>query len=66
METFLWSAETKFKTVFGNQDRSSVYPASHQFSAQKPASLLVWGCISVYRVARLTGMTLKQLVLPTR
>ena len=52
-KTVLWSDESKFEIVFGNHGRCVLrtkdvrdHPACYQGSVQKPASLMVWGCIS--------------------
>ncbi len=49
----LWSDESKFEILIGNRGRCVLrakeegdLPACHQHSVQKPASLMVWGCIS--------------------
>ncbi len=49
----LWSDESKFEILVGNHRRRVLctkkegdLPVCHQRSVQKPASLMVWGCIS--------------------
>ncbi len=49
-----WSDESKCDIVVGNHGHSVLQakeegdlPASYQHSVQKPASLMVWGCISM-------------------
>ncbi len=51
----LWSDESKFDIRVGNQIRRVLrakeeadLSACYQHSVQKPASLMVWGCISAY------------------
>ncbi len=52
-KTVLWSAESKFEVLFWKtgtpchrtkEDKDN--PSCHQRSVQKPASLMVWGCMS--------------------
>ncbi|KAG2462527.1 TCB1 transposase, partial [Polypterus senegalus] len=52
-KTVLWSDESRFKVLFGNlghhvirtkEDKDN--PSCYQRSVQKPASLMVWGCMS--------------------
>lgn len=52
-KTVLWSDESKFEVLYGNQGRRVIRtkeekddPSCYQRSVQKPASLMVWGCIS--------------------
>ncbi len=52
-KTVLWSDESKFDIFIGNHGRRVLQakeegdlPMCHQRSVQKPASLMVWGCIS--------------------
>ncbi len=59
-KSVLWSDESKFDILVGNHRRHVLrakeerdFPACHQRSAQKPASLMVWGCISVYGMGSL-------------
>ena len=59
-KTVLWSDESKFEIVFGNHGRRVLrtkderdHPACYQRSVQKPASLMVWGCISAYGMGSL-------------
>ncbi len=56
----LWSDESKFDILVGNHGRRVLrakeegdLPACHQRSVQKPASLMVWGCISAYGMGSL-------------
>ncbi len=59
-KSVLWSDESKFDILVGNQGRSVLrakeegdLPACYQCSVQKPASLMVWGCISAYGMGSL-------------
>ncbi len=52
-KSVLWSDESKFDILVGNHGLRVLWakeegdlPACHQGSVQKPASLMVWGCIS--------------------
>ncbi len=52
-KTVLWSDESKFEVVFGKLGRHVIRtkedkdnPSCYQRSVQKPASLMVWGCMS--------------------
>ncbi len=52
-ESVLWSDESKFDILVGNHGRrvlrakeEGYLTACHRRSIQKPASLMVWGCIS--------------------
>ncbi len=54
-KSVLWSDESKFDILVGNYGRHVLrakeegdLPACYQLSVQKPASLMVWGCISTY------------------
>ncbi len=54
-KSVLWSDESKFDILVGNQGRRVLrakeegdLPACYQRSVQKPASLMVWGCICAY------------------
>uniref|UniRef100_A0A8C9REE1 Tc1-like transposase DDE domain-containing protein n=1 Tax=Scleropages formosus TaxID=113540 RepID=A0A8C9REE1_SCLFO len=54
-KTVLWSDESKSEVLLGNHGRHVLrtkeergHPASYQRSVQKPASLMVWGCLSAY------------------
>ncbi len=54
-KSVLWSDESKFDILVGNHGRRVLrakeegdLPACYQRSVQKPASLMVWGCISAY------------------
>ncbi len=54
-KSVLWSVESTFDILVGNHGRPVLrakeegdLPACHQHSVQKPASLMVWGCISAY------------------
>ncbi len=59
-KSVLWSDESKFDILVGNH-RSRVIrakeegdlPACYEHSVQKPASLMVWGCISAYGMGSL-------------
>ncbi len=55
-----WSDESKFDILVGNHGRRVLrakeegdLPACYQRSVQKPASLMVWGCISAYGMGSL-------------
>ncbi len=55
-----WSDECKFDILVGNHGRRVLrakeegdLPACHQCSVKKPASLMVWGCISAYGMGSL-------------
>ncbi len=48
----LWSDKSKFDIVVGNQVEGDL-PACHHHSVQKPASQMVWGCISAYAMGSL-------------
>ncbi len=59
-KSVLWSDKSKFDTLFGNDGRRVLWakeegdlPACYQRSVQKPASLMVWGCISAYGMGSL-------------
>ncbi len=59
-KSVLWSDESKFDILVGNHGRRVLWakeegdlPACHQRSVQKPASLMVWGCISAYGMGSL-------------
>ncbi len=52
-KTVLWSAKLKFEVLFGKLGRHVIWtkkdkdnPSCYQRSVQKPASLMVWGCMS--------------------
>ncbi len=52
-KTVLWSDESKFEVLFGKPGRHVIRtkedkdnPSCYQRSVQKPASLMVWGCMS--------------------
>ncbi len=54
-KSVLWSDESKFDILVGNQGRHVLrakeegdLPACYQHSVQKPASLMVWGWIRAY------------------
>ncbi len=54
-KSVLWSDESKFDILVGNHGRRVIWakeegdlPECYQRSVQKPASLMVWGCISAY------------------
>ncbi len=44
-KSVLWSDESKFDIVVGNQVEGDL-PACYHHSVRKPASQMVWGCIS--------------------
>ncbi len=57
-KSVLWSDESKFDILVEKHGRRVLrakeegdLPASYQRSIQKPASLMVWGCISAYGLA---------------
>ncbi len=59
-KSVLWSDESKFDILAGNHGccvlrakKEGDFPESHQRSVQKPASLMVWGCISAYGMGSL-------------
>ncbi len=59
-KSVLWSDESKFDILVGNHrcrvlraKEEGDLPACYQRSVQKPASLMVWGCISVYGMGSL-------------
>ncbi len=59
-KSVLWSDESKFDNLVGNQGRRVLrakeegdLPACYQRSVQKPASLMVWGCIRAYGMGSL-------------
>ncbi len=56
----LWSDESKFDIFVGNHgcrvlraNEEGDLPACYQRSVQKPASLMVWGCINSYGMGSL-------------
>ncbi len=51
-KSVLWSDESKFDILVGNKEEGDL-PACYQRSVQKPASLMVWGCISAYGMGSL-------------
>ncbi len=51
-KSVLWSDESKFDILVGAKEEGDL-PACHQRSVQKPASLMVWGCISAYGMGSL-------------
>ncbi len=60
VESVLWSDESKFDILVGNHGRRVLrvkeegdLKACYQRSVQKPASLMVWGCISAYGMGSL-------------
>ncbi len=83
-KSVLWSDESKFDIVVGNHGccvlqakEEGDLPACYQRSVQKPASLMVWGCISAYGMGSLHVlkgtmnaeryiMVLEQHMLPSR
>ncbi len=59
-KSVLWSDESKFDFLIGNHGRRVLrakeerdLPACYQRSVQKPASLMLWGCISAYGIGTL-------------
>ncbi len=59
-KSVLWSDESKFVILVGNHRHRVLWAkeegdlsACHQGSVQKPASLMVWGCISAYGMGSL-------------
>ncbi len=59
-KSVLWSDESKFDILVGNHGccvlrakEEGDLPACYQRSVQKPASLMVWGCISAYGMGSL-------------
>ncbi len=59
-KSVLWSDKPKFDILVGNHERRVLkakeegdLPACYQHSVQKPASLMVWGCISAYDMGSL-------------
>ncbi len=59
-KSVLWSDESKFDILVGNHrcrvlraKEEGDLPACYQRSVQKPASLMVWGCISAYGMGSL-------------
>ncbi len=59
-KSLLWLEESKFDILVGNHRRRVLrakeegdLPACYQRSVQKPASLMVWGCISAYGMGSL-------------
>ncbi len=59
-KSVLWSDESKFDILVGNHRRRVLQvkeegdlPVCHQHSVQKPASLMVWGCIRLYDMGSL-------------
>ncbi len=59
-KSVLWSDESKFDILVGNHGRRVLrakeegdLPACYQRSVQKPASLMVWGCICAYGMGSL-------------
>ncbi len=54
-KSVLWSDESRFDILVGNQGTpwKGDLPACYQCSVQKPASLMVWGCISAYGMGSL-------------
>ncbi len=56
----LWSDESTFQIVFGNYGRCILWakeekdhPDCFQRKVQKPASVMVWGCVSAYGMGNL-------------
>ncbi len=59
-KSVLWSDESKFDILVGNHGHCVLrakeeedLPACYLLSVQKPASLMVWGCISAYGMGSL-------------
>ncbi len=59
-KSVLWSDESKFDILVGNHGlcvlrakEEGDLPACYQHSVQKPASLMVWGCIRAYGMGSL-------------
>ncbi len=59
-KSVLWSDKSKFDILVGNHGHRVLWateegdlPACYQRSVQKPASLMVWGCISAYGMGSL-------------
>uniref|UniRef100_A0A9J8B971 Transposase Tc1-like domain-containing protein n=1 Tax=Cyprinus carpio carpio TaxID=630221 RepID=A0A9J8B971_CYPCA len=59
-KTVLWSDESKLEVLFGKLRRHVIRtkedkdnPSCYQRSVQKPASLMVWGCMSACGMGRL-------------
>ncbi len=59
-KSVLWSASPNFTYFVGNHrcrvlraKEERDFPACYQRSVQKPASLMVWGCISAYGMGSL-------------
>ncbi len=59
-KSVLWSDESKFDILVGNHrccvlraKEEGDLPACYQRSVQKPASLMVWGCINAYSMGSL-------------
>ncbi len=59
-KSVLWSDEYKLAILVGNHGRCVLrakegrdLPACYQRSVQKPASLMVWGCINAYGMGSL-------------
>ncbi len=77
-KSVLWSDESKFDILVGNHRRRVLrakeegdLPAFYQHSVQKPASLMVWGCISACGMGSLHVLegamnVLEQHMLPSR
>ncbi len=62
-KTVLWSDESKFEVLFGKLGRHVIRtkedkdnPSCYQRSVQKPASLMVWGCMSACGSGQLTHL----------
>ncbi len=62
LKNVLWSDETKFDILVGNHRHRVLWakeegdlPACYQNSVQKPASLMVWGCIRYGQLACFGG-----------
>ena len=59
-KSVLWSDESTFQIVFGNHGRRVLrakeekdHPDCYQCKVQKPASVMVWGCVSAHGMGNL-------------
>ena len=59
-KSVLWSGESKFQIVFGNlghrvlwTKKEKDHPDCYQCKVQKPASVMVWGCVSGHGMGNL-------------
>ncbi|KAJ0019198.1 hypothetical protein NQD34_006767 [Periophthalmus magnuspinnatus] len=60
MQSVLWSDESTFQIVFGNHGHHVLrakeekdHPDCYQRKVQKPASVMVWGCVSAHGMGNL-------------